>query len=209
MSEPDYPWPSYIVGPKEHLYALGVISLNFNLYEYSLIVFLEQHFSKDVAAFLSDKLNNVERSQLIRLVMNKDIYPSVIDEVEYILRHFSICADNRHTLLHSRPNPLLNVFGQQQTLALEKFKRGEPEKILAFRLDIGELRRTADEMHAGFAFMIDLWRYFFDREHYATLMAEAQIANGAFAVPDSVHPTLPQRPPEPRKISPHQPGEDE
>lgn len=205
MSEPDYPWPRYDTGPKEHLHALGVISLNFNLYEYSLIVFLEQHFSKDISAFLTDKLTNEERSQLIRLIMSKDIYQEVIDEVEFLLRHFATCAENRHTLLHSRPAiPLLNVFGvQDKILSLEKVKRGDPEKILAFQLEIGDLRRAADEMRAGFDFMVALWRYFFDRLHYAELLAQAQ-ESGTFSVPPSVHPTLPKRPPEPRKINPHQ-----
>jgi hypothetical protein len=40
----DYPWPRSVTQSKEHLYVLGVISLNFNLYEFSLIVFLEEHF---------------------------------------------------------------------------------------------------------------------------------------------------------------------
>lgn len=205
MSEPDYPWPQYSVGPKEHLHALGVISLNFNLYEYSLIVFLEQHFSKDVSAFLTDKLNNAERSQLIRLIMSKDFHQEVIDEVEFILHHFAICAENRHTLLHSRPNLLLGAFGETRTLALEKFKRGQPEKLLAFQLDIGDLRRAADEMRAGFVFMIDLWRYFFDREHYYTVAKHAEEQN--LPIETLAFPTLPNRPPEPRKINPHQSGE--
>jgi hypothetical protein len=35
-SEDGYQWPNYATGPKKHLEALGVICLNFNLYELSL-----------------------------------------------------------------------------------------------------------------------------------------------------------------------------
>lgn len=204
----DYPWPRYLTGPKDHLYVLGLISLNFNLYEWSLVVFLEEHFSKDVAGFLTDKLSNEERAHLIRLVMSNDKYGDqpLIDEVEFVLRHFATCAANRHNLLHSRPaflNPA--IFGHETgMLELEKFKRGEPEKLLTFKLGIGDLRRTADEMRAGFEFMIALWRYLFDRNHYHTVFERA-VADG---FPEEevakrlTYPTLPERPPQPRKIDP-------
>jgi hypothetical protein len=120
---------------------------------------------------------------------------------------FATCAENRHTLLHSRPAiPSLATFGRaEQILELEKFKRGDPGKRLAFRLEIADLRRTADEMRAGFSFMIDLWRYFFDRQHYYTVFQRSE-ADGIS--PDVIarhlaYPTLPKRPPEPRKKDPY------
>jgi len=205
MSEPDYPWPRYEVGPKDHLEALGIISLNFNLYEYSLVIFLEQHFSKDVSGFLTDKLSNEERSQLIRLVMQNDPYPEVTEEIEFLLRHFATCAANRHLLLHSRPSiPILGV-PTDKILQLEKFAKGDPQRLLAFQLKIGDLRRTADEMRAGFDYVVNLWRYFFDREHYHTVLEHAE-ESGIPGPSPSVHPTLPKRPPEPRKIDPLQPS---
>lgn len=213
MSDTDYPWPRYQTGPKDHLYALGVISLNFNIYEYSLIVFLEEYFDKNVAAFLTDKLSNEERSHLIRLATQNDPYydAALIDEVEFILRHFATCAENRHNLLHSRRAALTRgVFGEQEKeIQLEKFKRGDPETLLTYRLDIGDLRRAADEMHAGFIFMLDLWRYFFDRRHYHTVRerAEADGVSPELLAQNLAYPTLPKRPPEPRKINPHRPDE--
>src|ERR1700730_12205694 len=59
----DYEWPNkYATADKKHLEALGVISLNFNLYEFSLIIFFEEYFDKEVAGFLFHKLNNEERA---------------------------------------------------------------------------------------------------------------------------------------------------
>lgn len=206
----DYPWPQYSLTPsKEHLYVLGVISLNFNLYEYSLIVLLEEYLPKAVAAFLTDKLSNVERSRLIQLMVenDKNCDQPLADAVEFILKHFATCADNRHTLMHSRPAiPSMATFGQrEQLLELEKFKRGDPDKLLTFRLEIADLRRAADEMRAGFNFMIDLWRYLFDRQHHHTVL-ERSVADGIpeeYVAQNLAWPTLPKTPPEPRRIDPH------
>jgi hypothetical protein len=164
MTSPDYEWPRYSVGPKDHLEALGVISLNFNLYEYSLVIFLERYLNKQVSAFLTDKLNNEERSELIRLMVQDEPRPELIDEVEFLLRHFATCAANRHVLLHSRLGSPPSVAEKDKILSLEKAARGEPERLLAFRLKIGDLRRTADEMHAGVDFVIDLWKYLYEWE---------------------------------------------
>jgi hypothetical protein len=65
MVDSSYSWPRYPTGSEEHLKALGVISLNFNLYEFSLVTFLEQHLDKDVANLLFDKLNSEARAGLI------------------------------------------------------------------------------------------------------------------------------------------------
>lgn len=189
----DYPWPNYITPSKEHLYVLGGISLNFNLYEYSLVVFLEEYLPKNVSAYLTDKLSNEERSHLIRLMAENDRRSDhlFIDAVEFILRHFAVSAENRHTLLHSRPAmPSLATFGHgDKILEIEKFKKGDANKLLTFQLEIGDLRRTADEMRAGFNFMLDLWRYFFDREHYYTVLDRAD-SKAVWPAPGSVDSIL-------------------
>jgi hypothetical protein len=156
QSPVDYPWPSYPTGPKDHLHALGVISLNFNLYEMSLGVFFERH----------------------------------------ALTHFQICAENRHNLLHSRLQMAL-----EDVLAVEKQARGSPDKILEFHLKVGDLRRTADEMMAGFNFMIQLWWYFDKRDHFFA-QKEGYRQGVMPDPPEGEAPTLPKRPPKPRKINP-------
>ena len=65
-SQIEYEWPNkYATADKKQLEALGVISLNFNLYEHSLVIFFEEKFYKDVAGFLFHKLSNEERAALI------------------------------------------------------------------------------------------------------------------------------------------------
>jgi hypothetical protein len=60
MVDPIDSWPRYPTGPEDHLKALGVISLNFNLYEFSLVIFLERHLNKEAANLLFGRLNNVD-----------------------------------------------------------------------------------------------------------------------------------------------------
>jgi hypothetical protein len=92
------------------------------------------------------------------------------------------------------------------TLAIEKLARDSPDKILEFQLKVGDLRRTADEMQAGFEFVLNLWRYFEQRDRYFSQLELAE--DGLLpAPPHTEHPSLPKRPPEPRNINPHQYGE--
>jgi hypothetical protein len=197
QSPVDYPWPSYPTGPKDHLHALGVISLNFNLYEMSLGVFFERHFPKPIAEHIFQKMTNEERISLIQKLA--DIYeadPIGKTEIEYALTHFQICAENRHNLLHSRLQMAL-----EDVLAVEKQARGSPDKILEFHLKVGDLRRTADEMMAGFNFMIQLWWYFDKRDHFFA-QKEGYRQGVMPDPPEGEAPTLPKRPPKPRKINP-------
>jgi hypothetical protein len=48
MVDPTYSWPQYPTGPEANLKALGVISLNFNLYEFSLVIFLTSNSSLEL-----------------------------------------------------------------------------------------------------------------------------------------------------------------
>jgi hypothetical protein len=200
MSDLEYNWPRYPTGPKLHLEALGVISLNFNLYEHSLVIFFEEFFDKTVAAFLFDKLSNVDRAAMIRILMRADPEPEFASEVEYLLRHFAICAENRHSLLHSRL-----IIEHPTVLTLEKFARGKPENLLEFQLEIGDMRRCADEMHAGFDYVVELWKYLNARKRYHDQLELAQDAL-AKAPSKADYPSLPKKPPEPRKINPHRPA---
>jgi hypothetical protein len=190
-------WPNkYATASREHLEALGVISLNFNVYEHSLLIFLEESLLKEVAGFLFHKLNNEDRAKLIRLLMKDD--PQLGDEIEYLLAHFSTCAENRHNLLHSRM-----VAPHGDILALEKFARKEPGKILEFQLKVGDLRRTADEMYAGFEFVFNLWHFMERRRKYHLDLAIS--LDGSMPPPDpATLPLLPKRPRAPRKINPNQ-----
>lgn len=201
MSEPDYPWPHYRTGPNDHLHALGVISLNFNLYELALIIYAEEHFDKQIAEYIFSTMTNEERVGLIRRLAEwKEPDPDAREAIDFSLSHFMTCAENRHNLLHSR----LQI-SHKTVLTLEKAARGNPEKLLQFHLKIGALRRVADEMMAGFNYILRLWDYFRARQRYLDaldLHEEGLVADP----PKGQPPALPDKPPSPRKIDPLPPA---
>jgi hypothetical protein len=161
MPAPNYKWPTYDIASQEHLQALGVISLNFNLYESGLMGFLSRYMSHDLAEFLFDKLNNEMRQKLIReLITSKEPDHKVREHIEYLMSHFSTCAANRHTLLHAR----LRGTPSTEILQLEKNARNEPSTILTYDLKVCDLRRTADEMRAGYNFLSEILRFLIQRE---------------------------------------------
>src|SRR6266511_2764539 len=97
-------WPPESVGPEKHLHALGVISAYYNLYEETLQFLFGYHIERpDVAEFLFRRQNNAERLATIRFSFNQhEKDPNVLDHIEYLITHYSICHDNRNILMHSR-----------------------------------------------------------------------------------------------------------
>ena len=109
-------------------------------------------------------------------------------------------CENRHNLLHSRL-----IMEHPTVLTLEKFARGNPEKLLEFQLKAGDLRRAADEIYAGLHYVVGLFDYLSARRKYHERLDLAE--QGLEQAPSEAdYPTLPKRPPEPRKISPHRPA---
>jgi len=128
MPDPDYEWPKYPTGPKDHLHALGVISLNFSHYEAALIIFFERYIDKRFSGFIFDKMNNEERAGAIReLISIHESNRKFRKKIDFMLRHFATCAENRHTLLHAKPRVSIMP---SDILMIEKAIRGTPGRII-------------------------------------------------------------------------------
>jgi hypothetical protein len=81
-----YKWPTYDIAPKEHLQALGAISLNFNLYESGFRAFLNHYIPDDLAQLLFDKLNNDKRQLILELIASREIDRNVKEHIDFSLR---------------------------------------------------------------------------------------------------------------------------
>ena|ERR1700730_6755147 len=137
MPTPDYEWPLYDVAPQEYLHALGVISLNFNLYENGFMGFLSRYISVDLAEFLFNILDSVRRRNLIlELIASLEPDHKVREHIEFLISHFATCAENRHILLHARVRGLPST----EILQLEKNRKSEPGKVLNYDLKISDDR---------------------------------------------------------------------
>jgi hypothetical protein len=158
-----WPLPDYGTGPTKHVHALGVISLNFNMYEAALQVFLEFYIDKATADFLFDKMSNERRVEAIHhFVSLKEKDPKIVELVEHSLSHYAKCFQNRNSLLHSKQYFAVSL---PDLLSLEKRSKGA-KPFMTFYLELTELRRVADEMMDGVFFVTDIWRVvdFRDRE---------------------------------------------
>jgi hypothetical protein len=186
--DPVEEWPIYDVGPAKHLHALGVVSQNFSFYEWALVILFERFLQKDFANFIFHQMNNEERAGTVRHLFGlyeKD--PAVIEHVEHLLRHFSACASNRNSLIHSKRHFAVSL---TDMLSVEKVPRNNFQKINVFHLSLGQLRDIADHMMRGITFLLDLWRYLRDRDD----------------PPSGAHSrTLPEKPQIPDNLRPHRP----
>ncbi len=153
-SDDIWPLPNYSTGPTKHLHALGVVSLNFNMYERGLMAFLEFYLDKPTAEFLFDRMSNELRVATIRYfsaAREKD--PVILDLIEHSLLHYGRCFENRNILLHSKQYFAISL---EQVLSLEKKPKGKTP--MTFHLGLPDLRRIADDMMDGVFFVTDIWR---------------------------------------------------
>jgi hypothetical protein len=192
--DPEDRWPKYAVGPIKHLHALGVISLNFSFYEHAMIVFFEMYLPKHMAKFMFDNLHNRNRTELVReLLRTYEANPIIVEHIEHSITHYSMCVQNRHTLLHSRPG-ISEMFGN--VLSLEKQSHKNPNTLQKYQLSLEDLRQTADEMQQGIDYVLSIWRYW---------AARIQLAGGQKFFSGTPTASLPEKPPKPHIVSPHQP----
>jgi hypothetical protein len=102
-SDDMWPLPNYGTGPTKHMHALGVISLNYNTFEAALRFILNLYVPNETTDFFFDQWNNEERCAAIRHFSQREEKDAeVMDRIDHLLKHFSICNENRNHLMHSR-----------------------------------------------------------------------------------------------------------
>jgi hypothetical protein len=142
-------WPNYLPGPRDHLHALGVITLSYghleNMFQilFSNVTGLNQY---QVEALFQRIPNNV-RSNIMLELLDKTTLPTNMKElVQYFSEAFRICAENRHGLMHSSSGG--TVTGHDTGgygFLFTKYSRAGNRMVCAPTLD--ELRAVADSMH--------------------------------------------------------------
>jgi hypothetical protein len=196
MLEPEDIWPKpfYETASPRHLHALGVISLNFNLFETSMYVLLEQFMPESAVAYFFHEMSNEKRMHALRTFSQSCADPDITERIDFVCTYFSICAENRNLLMHSRIEELRS----SNLLSLTKMgKKG----WLSFDLDLGLLRRVADDMWIGIKFTYDLARHLtVMRESLESLVSMKPGAGPKFA---AAVQSLPEIPPKPHKLDPH------
>lgn len=175
---------------REHVYGLGLISLNYNLFESTLQYILWNYTSLATTRFFFDKWNNEERIAAIRhFAREEEEEEIVLSHIDHLMTYFSICAENRNILMHSRQSPARDKPGPEY-LSLEKRLRNGAKNV--FHLDLNTLRRVSNEIIRGVTYSVEINDYLGYRQPLNRLVRPGP-------------PSLPSKPKLPRKLDPHRP----
>jgi hypothetical protein len=137
-------WPAYPTGPKDSIFAMGVISIKFAELE-SIITFL---FATTLGLDLDEAtkvVSQIGTRTCLRLMSAKlcaSEWPqSTTDLVEWFVKGASICTNNRNHLMHS----VLAWTAGEHTILYKTSRQGKT--IVAVPM-LSELRCVADDMEA-------------------------------------------------------------
>jgi hypothetical protein len=137
-------WPLFATGPRDSIFALGVICVKFveleSIFQFLFETILGFDPDRDVGKTIFAKLGTRPALQL-----SQDYLPKMerSDEVKALVSHFlkamEICAENRNVLMHSH---LAWKFGTETVL----FKKSRSGNDLYLSIPLAQLRQVADEM---------------------------------------------------------------
>lgn len=193
----DWPRGQHIVRcPSEHVHAIGMVALNFNLMEETVRRILVQQINvpPKAAEKIAGGMTNRERVDTLLAIIESDQHgDEVICVVRAALHAFDICTDNRNILMHS--NHLYSDVASGVT-SLFKRSRGDKSKGLIFDVNISDLREVADVTNDTINMLLDLWMYFETR-----LPLERRFPDDFMDVSTSPPSPLPREIPKPRKLN--------
>jgi hypothetical protein len=139
---------------------------------------------------LFEKASNEQRAFAIKTLADfKEPHPDVIEHVRHLLTYFSICAENRNILMHSRHS--WTVEPEDGSIALAKRLKAGGKNV--YQLDLPTIKRVAKDMITGVTYLMQV-----DKFSRAPMTFDALI-NG-----EQPRPSL-EKPPLPDKLNPHRP----
>lgn len=133
-------WPAYPTGPRDSIFALGVISIKFAELESILIALFGNtfDFGRDEATVIAAKVGGKAVLELTAQQLAKTRWS---DEAKDLMAHFitafGICFENRNHLMHS------TLAWSQHTILYKTSKQGN---TIASIPKTSDLRRIADDM---------------------------------------------------------------
>ena len=108
MSEP---WPKDLPLPKDDVFAIGVIALNYGWLEaiFQSLFRVVTEMTEAQAAAIFQRLSNDQRQDTLSELLAASRLPiSLKDGVVHFSKAFKTCAENRHAVMHSRSGGILS-----------------------------------------------------------------------------------------------------
>jgi hypothetical protein len=192
-------WPRYEVGHKDYIFALGVISANFNELEGGLRLqfAISVRLSADATNFLFTRLDNSQRIALIRHCLTELPYNEREKHaIEHFMKGYAICAENRNILLHAEVHYAESIDSKRKRVMFYKDSKKPPYFPNRYIPSLKALRGIADAMSAFSEYGSDLaWML---RDTY-WMEEETGLKN--------LRRPLPYKPPLPKLLVPKPPGD--
>jgi hypothetical protein len=145
-------WPQYQIGPRESIFALGVVGVKYAQLEFALsgIFATTLGISMSLGSIMMPKMTNNIRLRLLRERLPNCLWShEVQDMVSHFIQAFEICAENRNLLMHS------NIASMSQD-AIILYKTTREGKTVLCNPELSELRHVADELELYFNYGLAL-----------------------------------------------------
>ena len=142
--EDTWPLPRYNPGSRDHLHALGVISITFANLQASINSLYRQRGR--IAGIPDEQLEadyfNLTEEDRVRatkaLVRKLDKDPVFVKAVENVLDYYNWCRDCRNVIVHSERYPPA-FGGKQDELYMVKWTKAPPRKVQYVRFTVARL----------------------------------------------------------------------
>jgi hypothetical protein len=146
-ADSEWPDPTYHIGQKNHLHALGVITASYNQLEFTFFVFFMRYLllPEDVAQRIFALLSNANRIELLTDAVKALPDETIRERLLYFIEGFEILVETRNFLAHS--HTMLND-PTQEHLTFGKGSRRQPGLWSYAHMKLEDLRQVADEIRA-------------------------------------------------------------
>lgn len=147
-------WPSYFTGRREHIHALGVISLSYSAFERDLFTLYAHHPGvKGMPRELVEKYwsaqNEASQVKSIRDIFQMyETDAAPLEFVDKLMDYFEWCSHTRNQLMHSELYPSL-FGGKPDKLYLVKRASRTKSDPVYITLSVEQLRDIADRIEYG------------------------------------------------------------
>jgi len=154
MPEPIHEgWPDYLPGPRDDILALGVVSLNYGHLEniFRVMFAMVTGMSENQVRALFERINNDARQKILEQLLDPQPFPDGLKKlIAHFLEGYTICAKNRHSIMHSHSGGIHSGTRGTQGIVLSKYSRSGG-RFVCFA-HAAKLRTIADAIDAQSTF---------------------------------------------------------
>ncbi|HZK90468.1 MAG TPA: hypothetical protein VFC56_10010 [Stellaceae bacterium] len=142
-------WPIYLPGPRDDIFAIGVVALTYGLLENILRVLFScvADLNDFQALAIFERMSNAGRLDSLKDILKKTTISKPLKErVLHFCSAFDICAENRHGIMHSHSGGIYTRANiEERGILITKYTRKGNKLVCAISLQ--ELRNIADSMN--------------------------------------------------------------